>query len=123
MTEIVIPYTPRPLQAHLHDQLDKHRWAVVVCHRRFGKTVAAINHLLRHAILCDKPNARVAYIAPTYRQAKSVAWDYLKQFAGKIPGVRFHETELRCDLPNNARIQLLGAETPDSLRGIYLDFA
>lgn len=122
-TEIVIPYTPRPLQAHLHEQLDKHRWAVVVCHRRAGKTVMAINHLLRHAILCDKPNARVAYIAPTYRQAKSVAWDYLKQFAGKIPGARFHETELRCDLPNGSRIQLLGAETPDSLRGIYLDFA
>ena len=35
----------------------------------------------------------------------------------------FHETELRADLPNGARIQLLGAENPDSLRGIYLDMA
>ena len=35
--------------------------------------------------------------------------------------VRFHETELRCDLPNGARIQLLGAENPASLRGLYLD--
>jgi hypothetical protein len=83
----------------------------------------AINHLLRDAILSDKTNPRYAYIAPTYRQAKAVAWDYLKQFAGKIPMVRFHETELRADLPNGSRIQLLGSENPDSLRGIYLDGA
>ena len=119
--KIEIPYSPRKLQADLHKQLSDKRWGVVVCHRRFGKTVMAINHLLRDAILCDKPNPRFAYIAPTYRQAKAVAWDYLKQFAEKIPMVRFHETELRCDLPNGARIQLLGAENPASLRGLYLD--
>ena len=81
----------------------------------------AINHLLRAAVLCPKKAPRYAYLAPTYRQAKAVAWDYLKQFAGGIPGIKFHETELRCDLPNGGRISLLGAENPDSLRGIYLD--
>tara|TARA_B100001057_G_scaffold329372_1_gene329764 strand:+ start:1058 stop:2233 length:1176 start_codon:yes stop_codon:yes gene_type:complete len=86
-----------------------------------GKTVMAINHLLRAAVLCPKKAPRYAYLAPTYRQAKAVAWDYLKQFAGGIPGIKFHETELRCDLPNGGRISLLGAENPDSLRGIYLD--
>jgi len=121
--DIKIPYAPRKVQKELHDQLDKHRWGVVVMHRRAGKTVMAINHLLREAVLCDKPNPRYAYIAPTYRQAKQVAWDYLKQFAVNIPMARFHETELRCDLPNGARIQLLGSENPASLRGIYLDFA
>ena len=119
--KIEIPYSPRKLQADLHKRLSDKRWGVVVCHRRLGKTVMAINHLLRDAILCDRPNPRFAYIAPTYRQAKAVAWDYLKQFAEKIPMVRFHETELRCDLPNGARIQLLGAENPASLRGLYLD--
>ena len=121
LQNIVIPYAPRPLQRELHDKMDTKRWGVVVCHRRFGKTVWAINHILRDAILSKKPNPRYAYIAPTYRQAKNVAWDYLKQFAGAIPGVKFHETELRCDLPTGARISLLGAENPDSLRGIYLD--
>ena len=119
--QIVIPYTPRKLQSELHNNLDGHRWGVIVCHRRMGKTVMAINHLLRAAVLCERPSPRYAYLAPTYRQAKSTAWDYLKQFASKIPGTKFHETELRCDLPNGARISLLGAETPDSLRGIYLD--
>ena len=118
---IEIPYTPRPLQSNLHAELDKHRWGVIVCHRRFGKTVMAVNHLLRAAILCQDRSPRFAYLAPTYRQAKAVAWDYLKQFAGAIPGVKFHETELRADLPNGARLTLLGAENPDSLRGIYLD--
>lgn len=121
MTQIVIPYSPRPLQRDLHDEMQAKRWGVVVCHRRFGKTVWAINHILRDALMSAKPNPRYAYMAPTYRQAKNVAWDYIKQFAGKIPGVKFHETELRCDLPNGARISLLGAENPDSLRGIYLD--
>tara|TARA_R110000744_G_scaffold100548_3_gene193988 strand:- start:644 stop:1924 length:1281 start_codon:yes stop_codon:yes gene_type:complete len=118
---IEIPYKPRPLQAKLHAELDKKRWAVLVMHRRFGKTVMAINHLLRAAILNTKNNPRYAYIAPTYRQAKMVAWSYLKDFASKVPMVSFHETELRCDLPNGSRIQLLGSENFDSLRGIYLD--
>ena len=118
---IKIPYEPRELQRKLHNEMSVKRWGVVVCHRRFGKTVWAINHILRAALMCEKNNPRLAYMAPTYRQAKNVAWDYIKQYAGKIPGVRFHETELRCDLPTGARISLLGAENPDSLRGIYLD--
>ena len=118
---IKIPYRPRPLQNKLHKQLSLHRWSVVLCHRRFGKTVMAINNLIREAIICEKEAPRMAYIAPTYRMAKQVAWDYVKQYTKVIPGVRYHETELRCDLPNGARILLLGSENPDSLRGIYLD--
>ena len=86
---IEIPYSPRPLQAKLHNELTKKRWGVVVCHRRFGKTVMAINHLLRAAILNTRNNPRYAYIAPTYRQAKMVAWSYLKEFASKVPMVTF----------------------------------
>ena len=71
MTEIVIPYKPRPLQAELHDALEKYRWGVVVCHRRFGKSVAIINHLIRAALTHKMKNPRFAYIAPTYKQAKS----------------------------------------------------
>ena len=48
--QIVIPYNPRKLQAELHSNLDAHRWAVIVCHRRMGKTVMAVNHLLRAAL-------------------------------------------------------------------------
>ncbi len=119
--KVQIPYTPRPLQAALHNNLDKYRFAVLSCHRRFGKSVAIINHLIRAALTHKLKNPRFAYIAPTYKQAKSIAWDYLKMFAGAIPGVKFHETELRCDLPNGSRITLLSSEQPDSLRGLFLD--
>ena len=124
MAQVIdIGYTPRPLQEQLHRMLDENRFNVLVMHRRFGKTVCAINQLLKRAIMERQPNPRLAYIAPTYRQAKSVAWDYLKQYAGVIPGAKFHETELRCDLPNGARISLLSGENYQSLRGIYLDLA
>ena len=118
---IQIPYSPRTHQAELHELLGKHRFAVLNCHRRFGKTVAVLNHLIRAALTHPLKNPRFAYIAPTYKQAKNVAWDYLKQFTGKIPGVKYNETELRCDLPNGSRITLLSSENPDSLRGIFLD--
>jgi len=116
---IDIPYYPRPLQAILHDQLD--RFNVLVCHRRFGKTVFAINQLVKDTFTCQHENARSAYIAPLYRQAKTVAWDYLKEFTRVIPGAKFNEQELRADFANGARIQLYGCDNPDSLRGIYLD--
>tara|TARA_R110002051_G_scaffold206965_2_gene272536 strand:+ start:246 stop:1526 length:1281 start_codon:yes stop_codon:yes gene_type:complete len=119
--KVKIPYTPRPLQAELHNNLDKYRFAVLSCHRRFGKSVAIINHLIRAALTNTLKNPRFAYIAPTYKQAKSIAWDYIKMFAGGIPGIKFNETELRCDMPNGSRITLLSSEQPDSLRGLFLD--
>lgn len=93
----------------------------MVCHRRAGKTVACVNELIKAAITADKPDSRFAYLAPQFNQSKDVAWMYLQRFAGVIPGVQFNESELRCDLPNGARIRLYGADNPDRLRGIYLD--
>ena len=61
VTEIVIPYSPRALQAQLHAEMQARRWGVVVCHRRFGKTVWAINHILRDALMSSKPNPRYGY--------------------------------------------------------------
>ena len=119
--DIKIPYTPRKHQAFLHNKISKNRWSVLVCHRRFGKTVCMINHLIRSALLSKQKNPRYAYISPTFKQSKSIAWDYMKQFTSKIPYTKFNETELRVDLPNGARITLLGAENSDGLRGIYLD--
>ena len=118
---VVIPYAPRQQQRRLHYNLKTKRWAVVVCHRRFGKTVWAINHLLRAALTSDRPEPRYAYFAPYLKQAKSIAWDYLKHFSRPIPGININETELRIDYPNGARIRLLGADNPDSQRGVYLD--
>lgn len=99
------------------------RWAWIVAHRRFGKTVGCINDLIRGALTCPKPDPRFAYIAPLYTQAKDIAWGYLKRFTAPIPNVQVHESELRVDLPNGGRVRLYGAENYDRMRGIYLDGA
>jgi phage terminase large subunit-like protein len=117
--EIVIPYKPRSLQAHFHEQMK--RWNLFVCHRRFGKTVMVINQLVKDALSSTKTEPRFAYIAPFYSQAKQIAWDYLKHYSRPIPGVAFNEAELRADYPNGGRVRLYGADNPNNLRGIYLD--
>ncbi len=119
-TEILtLPYKPRPLQWQFHEK--RTRFCVLLCHRRFGKTVAAVNDLLRQAICSEQSDWRAAYMAPFLSQAKAVAWDYVKFFAGSIPGVRFLETELRCILPSGASIRLYGTDNANALRGLYLD--
>lgn len=113
---IEIPYSPRKWTLAFHNS-DK-RWKVLVLHRRAGKTTASINHLMRDAL--TKANTKYAYIAPTYKQAKNIVWDMLKNYARVIPDVKFNEAELRADFPNGSRITLYGADNPDSLRGIAL---
>jgi len=59
--EIVIPYTPRPLQKKFH--LNARRWNIEICHRRFGKTVMAINWLVRCLIEYQHKNPQGMLIA------------------------------------------------------------
>jgi phage terminase large subunit len=116
---VTIPYSPRRVFLPYHES--SKRWRVIVAHRRAGKTVATVNQLIRSALTCDKPNPRAAYVAPLYKQAKDVAWSYLKEFTRVIPGAEANESELRVDLPNGGRVRLYGADNPDGMRGIYLD--
>ena len=85
MAEIVIPYKPREVMQPFHDRTE--RFACLVAHRRCGKTVAAVNDLIRDALTIDRRDVRVAYIAPYYNQAKSIAWDYAKYYSQNIPGI------------------------------------
>ena len=77
--------------------------------------------LIDAAIRSRRPDARFAYFAPTYAQAKDAAWLYLKRFTAAIPGVEQRESDLMVVLPNGARVRLYGAETYDRLRGTYID--
>jgi hypothetical protein len=116
---IDLGYQAREQFAPFHRRRD--RWACLVAHRRAGKTVACVADLVDAALRCTKPNPRFAYVAPLYVQAKDIAWGYVKQFTRAIPGAAWHESELRCDLPNGARIRLYGAENYERLRGLYFD--
>jgi phage terminase large subunit len=117
--QITLPYTPRSIMLPFHDRTE--RFACLVAHRRCGKTVAAVNDLIRDAFVIRRENVRVAYIAPYYNQSKAIAWDYVKQFTAPIPGIKYNESELRADFPNGARLRLFGADNYDSMRGLYFD--
>lgn len=99
----------------------RQRWAVVVAHRRAGKTVACVNQLIKEALTFRGNDGRFAYVAPFYSQAKAVAWDYLKRFSSVIPGISINESELRITYPNGCSIRLFGADNADALRGLYFD--
>ena len=73
MNAVIIPYHPRPLQLQLEQDLK--RFSVLVAHRRFGKTVFCINHLMQKTLTAGHAAARGAYISPLFRQSKTIAWD------------------------------------------------
>jgi len=113
---ITIPYAPRKWAAAFHEC--GKRFMVLVMHRRAGKTTAVLNHCQRDAL--RTPQSRYAYIAPTYKQAKNIAWELLKFYAGEIPAIKTNEAELYVEYPNGSRLTLYGADNPDSLRGLGL---
>ena len=119
MARVFIPYYPRPYQRILHD--DPTRFKVLVCHRRFGKTVFAINDGLKKLFTCEHRAPRVMYCAPFLKQAKSIAWDYLIHFSKGIPGAKPKRIDLAVEYPNGGRFTLAGADNADAHRGIYLD--
>ena len=113
---ITIPYKPHEKQLLVHN--DEHRFKVIVCGRRWGKTILAVNELIKKAMMTP---GQYWYVAPTYKQAHLIAWEMLKRFA--VPELRRKkpdETELKVDLINGASIRLMGADNPDSLRGVGL---
>jgi len=116
---VTVPFKPHLFQVDIIKALK--RFNIFVCHRRFGKTVLMVNLLTKWAVQNKRHNWRAAYIAPLYRQAEEIAWDYLKFYSNVIPNVKYDKSRLRADLPNGSRIALLGADNPDSLRGPYWD--
>ena len=98
----------------------RERFRVVVAGRRFGKTYLSTTELLRSAVKGRKKN--VWYVAPTYKAAKDIAWDMLKEQVPKSWIKKVNESDLSMRLKNGSIISLRGAEKPDNLRGRALDF-
>jgi hypothetical protein len=137
VVEITVPYAPRKWARKMHDSFK--RWAVLILHRRAGKTTAVLNHHQRAAmddswerkrlqfLLPQAGEANIAkllnkrriywHVMPTLRQAKLVAWDMLKDISDPIPGIKQNNSELLVTYPNGNKVQLIGADDPDSLRG------
>jgi phage terminase large subunit len=119
----ITEYQPRDVFLPLHQR--KKRWAVVIAHRRAGKTVAMCADLVVAALETNKPKPQFAYLAPFRDQAKKVAWGYLKELTKPIWAKPPNESELKLVVNNGfgdqSTIFVAGADNPDALRGMYFD--
>lgn len=94
----------------------------MVAHRRAGKTVASINEIVARAIYSKKKRPRYAYVGPLLKQAKKIAWEYLKEYTAGLELKKPSESELSVILRHNkAEISIYGADNPDAFRGQYFD--
>lgn len=114
-------YQPHVHQLRVHRALTKHRFGVLVCHRRWGKTLLAISTLIDSAIRFQGKDGRFGYVAPYLKQAKQIAWLYLLRYGLIVSGTSKNESELFIEFPNGARITLYGADNAEAMRGLYLD--
>lgn len=97
----------------------RHRFKCVVAGRRFGKTILSKTLIIKYA---SKPKSKVWYVAPTYRMAKQIMWQDLQDSLPDRWIRKCNDTTMTLWLVNGSTIELKGADNPDSLRGIGLDF-
>jgi PBSX family phage terminase large subunit len=98
---------------------DKHRYKVINAGRRAGKTMLVTMRMVDFATRHNE--VKIWYIAPTYKQAKQIVWEMLHTYIPKPLIARKNETELVVVLKNGSKIELKGADNPDSLRGVGID--
>lgn len=106
-----------PKQAQIYRA--PHRFRVGVAGRRFGKTKTAISDMLRAA---QKRKQKIWYVAPTFPMAKQIMWDDLKDSVPRRWVNKYNETSMSIRLINGSLIELRGADRPDTLRGVGLNF-
>lgn len=123
-TEIRTPFAPRKDTIYLHSKQAlvyraRSRFKVVVAGRRWGKTMLAAAMLIRFSQVKKR---LVWYVAPSYRMAKQIMWPVLMDAIPKKWIKKINETTLTITLRNATRIELKGADNPDSLRGVGVHF-
>ena len=99
---------------------DKHKYKVINCGRRAGKSYLVSIEMLKFA--SENNNTDSWYISPTYKQSKAIMWQMLKELIPLEVIKKSNETDLIIELLNGSRIMLKGGDTPDSLRGVKIDF-
>lgn len=125
VSSIYFPFSFRPHQKKILEDLG--RFNIVVCHRRFGKTVMMMLHLFLSALMVKKKNPIVWYVCPQFDQAVNNGWQYLKDYASFIPGAKIYETENKIQMNLNdgygvRTVAIKGATGAGAnLRGAYLD--
>lgn len=100
--------------------LDKHRYKVINCGRRAGKSYLVSVEMLKFAT--ENSKSVVWYVSPNYKQSKQIMWAMLRELIPQEIIQSKNETDLKFVLINGSEILLKGAQEPDSLRGVRIDF-
>lgn len=101
---------------------DSHRFRILRCGRRWGKTSLMAEEIKGVAI--SKPS-RIAYIANNYQQARDIMWEFLKK---ELRGAIINTNEARLEIKvktikgGDSLIVLRGWESVENLRGQAFDF-
>ncbi len=102
---------------------DGHRFRVVRCGRKFGKTEAAIEEMAGCAV--SKDDCRVGYVASTFGEAKDIAWERLKKKTKTFQDSAPNETLLNLNVVTQeggvSEIKLKGWESIETWRGTEFD--
>lgn len=98
---------------------DKHRFRVLNCGRRFGKTTEAVEEIKGY-VLSSEEGDKIAYIAPTYQQARDIAWEMMIRELRPII-IKKNEARLELEVMNkdgkSVLLVLRGWESIETLRG------
>lgn len=113
-----------PHPAQLEVMASDARFKVIDCGRRWGKTAFALVEIMEAAL--STPNGLYWYVAPTYRQGRTIVWRMLMSMLRLFPKYfqekcKIEKNSLIVELPNHAVIEIKGAQEPDSLVGSGLD--
>ena len=102
---------------------NNHRFRVVNCGRQFGKTTVAVEEMIACAI--SKDNLVICYVAPTFQQARDIAWTMLVKRLDPVL-IKANETRLeltvKTQFGGESRIMLRGWESVETLRGQKFNF-
>tara|TARA_R110002074_G_scaffold5353_3_gene26360 strand:- start:2435 stop:3685 length:1251 start_codon:yes stop_codon:yes gene_type:complete len=97
----------------------KSRFKVIVAGRRWGKTQLAKTAIIKKSSI---PKRLIWYVAPSYPMAKDIMWPELLETIPRRWIYKINHTKMSIRLVNKTTIMLKGADNPDSLRGVGLDF-
>lgn len=103
------------------------RFKICAAGRRGGKTYLSAVMLLIEGLKdknehgYDLHDKRVFYVAPTFDQGKRIIWDLLNHLGREVIKSTLENTAV-ITLVNGRKIEIKGADRPDTLRGVGLSY-
>ena len=115
-------YQPHEAQLLLHES--NARFRIAACGRRFGKSLACANELLKFAL--ENKEVRCVWVSPIWKQTRLGAEPIVKALRGTslLAGIKRANGEIaQIRLANESTIEFASSAHPDNIRGFSHSFA